>query len=224
MAAPTTPIYTYSYIRISKSHNLEASAQQYRNLRLRGLQASPSSFASTYETEAAFTSTDWETRLSAADKQTFICVATSQGTQQVSEWVGQVTLRGPMSRADFALAPEAGQLAVNCDDEERWQLLGLFLLPDHRGGGRGKQLCQAALEYLGSYLPSPFQVHVRLMIKPDNQAIVRLYEGLDFTQTGKCTLEEAIRASGDGYLLPDDTSSEKYSIRTGLIMNLKMKQ
>ncbi|KAJ6780089.1 hypothetical protein PWT90_01018 [Aphanocladium album] len=219
-----TSNFTYSYFRIPKSNNLKTYAQQYRNLRLRGLEASPSSFASTYETEAAFTSTDWETRLSAADKQTFICVATSQGEQPVSEWVGQVTLRGPMSSADFSLPAEAGQLDANCKEEERWQLLGLFLLPDHRGGGRGKQLCQAALEYLGSYLSPPFQVHVRLMIKPDNQAIVRLYEGLGFTQTGNCTLEEAIRASGDGHLLPEDTSSETYSTRTGLIMNLKRKQ
>ncbi len=214
--------FTYSCFRISKKSDLKTCAQQYRNLRLQGLKVSPASFASTYEIEAAFTTSDWENSLAAAGRQTFICTATSSESPTVSEWVGQVTLRGPMSSADFSLPAEAGQLSINSNAEERWQLLGLFLLPDHRGGGRGKQLCQAALDYLASYSAPPSKVHVRLMIKPDNQAIVRLYEGLGFTQTGKCTLAEAIRASGDGHLLPTDTSAEKYSSRSGLIMNLKI--
>ena len=213
---------TYSYFRVPKTSDLKASAHQYRDLRLRGLQISPSSFASTYTTEAAFTTSEWENSLSAGDRQTFICAVTSPKDPEVSEWVGQVTLRGPMSSVDFSLPVEAGQLSIDSTAEDKWQLLGLFLLPEHRGGGRGKQLCQAALDYLTSYLAPPFKVHARLMIKPDNQAVVKLYESLGFKQTGRCTLTEAIRASGDGHLLPEDTRSEKYSSRSGLIMNLKI--
>ncbi|XWX01425.1 hypothetical protein V2A60_009453 [Cordyceps javanica] len=214
--------FTYSYFRIPKQGNLKEPAHRYRDLRLRGLQASPSSFASTYETESAFTLSDWEARLLAVDRQTFICVATSSEDTKVSEWVGQVTLRGPMSCADFYLPAEAGQSCIDSGGEQKWQLLGLFLLPEHRGGGRGRQLCEAALDYLGSYMAPPYQVHVRLMIKPDNQAVVKLYESLGFEQSGKCTLAEAIRASGEGHLLSNDTDLEKYSSRTGLIMNLKI--
>ncbi|OAA42546.1 Acyl-CoA N-acyltransferase [Cordyceps fumosorosea ARSEF 2679] len=52
----------------------------------------------------------------------------------------------------------------------------------HRGGGRGKELCKAALDYLGSYMAPACKVLVRLMIKPDNQAIVKLYQSLGFLE------------------------------------------
>lgn len=217
-----TPVLNYTYFRVSKTDGVAVSALKYRDLRLRGLKASPSSFASTYETEAAFSDNDWIQRLSSPDCETFICAATAPSQTDApgaGEWVGQVTLRGPMSVSEFALADEAGQSEVNLDDEERWQVLGLFLLPEHRGGGRGSKLCREALDYLQQRASSVGKVHVRLMVKPDNQPIVQLYQRLGFVQTGNCTLAEAIRAGGDGHLLPSDTSSPKYSTRAGLIMN-----
>lgn len=129
-----------------------------------------------------------------------------------------------MSKADWALPPEAGQLAIDSESDEKWHLLGLFLLPEHQGGGRGKQLCRAAVEYLESCLDPALQLHVRLMVRPGNQAIVRFYEALGYVQTGNCTLAEALLANGDGHLLPADSSSAKYSARGGIIMNLKRKR
>ncbi|KAM3433170.1 hypothetical protein NHJ13734_006571 [Beauveria thailandica] len=94
---------SYTYIRVSKTDALESSAQQYRHLRLQGLEASPESFSSTYETEAAFSNDDWIQRLSAPDRETFICVANAAGGQDapgIGDWVGQVTLRGPIMKSD----------------------------------------------------------------------------------------------------------------------------
>ncbi|KAJ5160330.1 uncharacterized protein N7482_007334 [Penicillium canariense] len=216
--------YTYSYFQVSKTEGFHDSAQKYRDLRLRALKASPGSFASTYEVEAIFTEADWIDRVTLPYREVFICAATpvypSQARTGPSEWIGQVTLRGPLSKDDFTLPAESGQPPQKPDnEEEHWQMLSLFTLPEHRGHGLGRNLCQKALDYLRNYQASPPSVQVRLMVKPENHATVRLYERLGFIESGKCTLAEALIANGDGHLLPEDTSSAKYTIRAGLIMS-----
>lgn len=131
-------------------------------------------------------------------------------------------MRGPQSREDFILPEESGQKKPGEEEaEELWQMLSLFTLPDHRGQGLGKKLCQVALNYLASCRQSPREVWVRLMVKPENHATVSLYRGLGFIKVGKCTLPEAVVANGDKDLLPKDIGGEKYSSRSGLIMMLE---
>jgi ribosomal protein S18 acetylase RimI-like enzyme len=214
---------TYSYFRISKTEGVALSAQRYRTLRLNALKASPASFSSTYEIEAAFTEADWVNLLTTPGREVFICAATPQDAAQSSsnetEWVGQVTIRGPLSSADFTLPPESGQPATKSDaKEERWQMLSLFTLSEHRGQGLGKNLCLEALRYLQFYRPQPPVVQVRLMVKPGNHAAVKLYQGLQFALVGKCTLKEAFLANGDAHLLPATTSGPRFSERSGFIM------
>jgi len=219
--------YTYSFFQVSKTENVNEAAQKYRDLRLRALRTSPGSFASTYETEAAFSENEWIDRLTRPGSEIFICAATplnDKGTgRDHVEWIGQVTLRGPMSEADFALPAESGQSEQDPDTEEEcWQMLSLFTLPEHRGNGLGAKLCQEAVDYLRTWRSSPQQVHLRLMVKPENHITVNLYKRLGFSVIGKCTLAEALRAAGDGHLLPKDTSTAKYSERSGLIMAFYM--
>jgi hypothetical protein len=59
------------------------------------------------------------------------------------------------------------------------------------------------------------------MVKPENHVTVNLYSRLGFTTVGKCTLAEALKANGDGHLLPTgkELASAKYSQRSGLIMS-----
>jgi len=52
--------------------------------------------------------------------------------------------------------------------------------------------------------PRPKQIRVRITVKPENTATVKLYKGLGFTHAGKCTLAEALVANGDGELIPAD--------------------
>jgi ribosomal protein S18 acetylase RimI-like enzyme len=215
--------YTYSFFRISKTDNIEASSQEYRDLRLNALKASPGSFASTYETESLFTDANWKNLITVPDRDVFICVATPVHDQSQTKWIGQVTLRGPISKADFILPEESGQPVQKPNDEEEcWQMLSLFTLPDHRGHGLGAKLCQNALDYLRSYRASPQGIQVRLMVKPENHVTVNLYKRLGFDLVGRATLVEALIANGDEHLLPDDRSSAKWSERTGLIMILRM--
>ena len=208
----------YTYFRVSKTDDVHSSARNYRDLRLRALKASPGSFASTYDVEAALTEVDWIDQLKLPDREVFIGATTSHD-HHPSEWVGQVTLRGPISQEDFFLPPQSGHPPPGPDsEEERWQVLGLFTLPGHRGNGLGAQLCREALEYLRHHQSSPKRLQVRLMVKPENHATVKLYQRLGFVVTGMCTLAEALIANGDGHLLPKDISGAKYSDRTGLIM------
>ncbi|KAJ5091831.1 Acyl-CoA N-acyltransferase [Penicillium alfredii] len=217
--------YTYSYFRVSKTEDISASAQRYRELRLKALKTSPSSFSSTYDIEAAFTHADWIDRLTVPNQEVFICAATRHSNNnglsfsEGAEWIGQVTLRGPLSATDFVLPEASGQPPQRPDEEEeRWQMLSLFTLPEHRGKGLGGNLCQEALDFLRSYRASPPAVQVRLMVKPDNHATVKLYLRLGFVEAGKCTLAEALVANGDGHLLPKDPDPVKYADRQGLIM------
>ena len=60
------------------------------------------------------------------------------------------------------------------------------------------------------------------MVKPDNGAVIKMYEGLGFEQTGNCTLEEALRANGDEGLLPEGSLPEKFTTRSGLIMAVQL--
>lgn len=220
----------YRFFRISKDNAIASSATKYKQLRLQALSVAPTSFSSTYEIESALTDTAWVKRLSEHGRETFICAATatqnnlsnSQMPEQ-STWVGQLSLLGPQSPRDFILPEESCQKQPTKEkDQELWQMLSLFTLPDHRGRGLGKKLCQEALSYLASYKDSPREVWVRLMVKPDNHATVGLYRGLGFAEAGKCTLAEALIANGDKDLLPENTSGQKYTSRSGLIMMLEI--
>lgn len=217
--------HTCSFFRVSKTEDVHTSARKYRDLRLRALKASPGSFASTFETEAEYTDTEWIKRLELPHTEVFICAATTHtpDSSTSSDWVGQVTLRGPMSREDFMLPPESGHPAPKPDsDEERWQVLGLFTLPEYRGNGLGAKLCEEALGYLRCRQSFPRTIQVRLMVKPGNDVTIKLYQRLGFAQTGRGTLTEALTANGDDQLLPEDTSGPKYSDRTAVIMALYM--
>jgi ribosomal protein S18 acetylase RimI-like enzyme len=213
--------FTYSFFAISKTDGIDASAQKYRELRLQALTTSPGSFSSTYDIEAAFTHADWIDRLTVPDREVFICAATPSGRDQLCpndiQWVGQVTLRGPSLSIDFELPPEAGQPPQR-SDEERWQMLSLFTLPEHRGRGLGSKLCEASLDYLQSYRSSPRDIQVRLIVKAGNDITIDLYRRLGFVHAGRATLVEALIANGDEHLIPKDQNSTMYTQRQGLIM------
>ncbi|ETS85323.1 hypothetical protein PFICI_03348 [Pestalotiopsis fici W106-1] len=208
----------YTFFRIIQNDpDIMSLAHRYKTLRLQGLQQSPSAFSSTHEIESQFSDGFWASRLQAKGRETFIC-ATQSG-----DWVVQVTLRGPLSVEDYRLPPAAGQPDVLPSDiEEKWQMLSLYTLPDYRGKSLGKRLCRAAFAYLVSLERAQSKVRVRIMVKPENTATLHLYKSLGFEDAGRCTLEEALRANGDSELLPHGDLPEKYTTRTGLIMDLSL--
>lgn len=214
-----------TFFRVAKNDSIASSAQKYKELRLQALKLSPSSFSSTYEIESAFTDDEWIARLSRDGIETFVCTYSHNNNSDDStasdvKWVAQVTLRSPLPADAFTLPPASGQPSPRPDtEEERWQMLSLFVLPSHRGKGIAKDLCREALRYLTSYRPHPTHVRVRLMVKPDNHAAVKLYRQLGFVEAGRCTLAEALVANGDADLLPEGYEGDvKYTARSGFIM------
>lgn len=225
MGSTSTP-HNYSFFRIIKTGEMHASAQKYRDLRLSALKTAPGSFASTYEIESAFTEADWINILTATHREDFICAVTplnQESRHREATWIGQVTLRGPLSLKDFTLSPESGEPLQKSDyEEEKWQMLSLFTLPEHRGNGLGATLCQKALDYLQTCRSSPSSVQVRLMVKPENHVTVKLYQRLGFSEAGWATLAEALTANGDVHLVLENISGPKYTSRVGLIMIYRM--
>lgn len=232
---------SYSYLRVPKeSPNITSFARKYKQLRLAALQLSPTSFSSTYDIESKFTDETWASRLTAPEKETFICVAKERptssdvgvrndddlnGDEIPGEWVAQVTLLGPLSVSDFALPEESGQPAYRGNgSEERWQMLSLYTLPDHRGRGVAKELCREAFQYLLAERQHVGTIRVRIMVKPENQVTVSMYRKMGFVDAGRCTLAEALRANGDGDMVPADREGEKWNKRSGLIMMLSLRQ
>ncbi|KAH7169941.1 hypothetical protein EDB81DRAFT_774101 [Dactylonectria macrodidyma] len=215
-------VMAYSFLHIDKSAvDISPAATKYRALRLEALRQSPTAFSSTLETESQFTDDVWVSRLCDTVKETFVCVFEEGET---SEWVAQVTLRGPLSAEQFRLPSESGQdFPADGQMDETWQMLGLYSLPSHRGKGLAAKLCNEAYQFLvrqqGAKTP---HVQVRIMVKPENTATIRLYQRLGFEHMGLCTLEEALRANGDGDLIPKGKLGEKYTTRSGIIMALRL--
>ncbi|KAH7141474.1 hypothetical protein B0J13DRAFT_556906 [Dactylonectria estremocensis] len=213
---------TYSFIHIDKhAVDISPAVAKYRTLRLEALRQSPTAFSSTLETETQFSDDVWVSRLGDAEKETFVCVFEEGET---SEWVAQVTLRGPLSAEEFELPSESGQHSpADGQVDENWQMLSLYSLPSHRGKGLASKLCKEAFQFLvrrqGTETP---HVQVRIMVKPENTATIQLYNGLGFQHTGLCTLEEALRANGDSDLIPKGKLDERYTTRSGIIMALRL--
>lgn len=218
----------YSFIRIDRlDPNLPALAQKYKTLRLSALQQDPTLFSSTYEVESKFSDQNWISRLSDERKETLICVATPPGkSPEDGEWVAQVTLLGPISASSYDLPKESGQPpALPDDEEEKWQMLALYTLPDHRGKGLGKKLCKAAFNYLASVDNPPKKVLVRIMVKLENLTALGLYKSIGFVDAGRTTLEEALIANGDSDQVPiSDVDLGKYRTRRGRILTYSIER
>jgi ribosomal protein S18 acetylase RimI-like enzyme len=222
----------YSYIRIDPhSTTLPKLAQQYKALRLSGLAQSPGSFSSTYAIESLFPDNVWTSRLQLPGRETFICVARTLGaSEDQGEFVAQVTLLGPIPASSFRLPEESQQGPTAPDDEEeKWQMLSLYTLPTHQGKGIGKMLCREAFQWLKKKKANVEEqtakkVCVRIMVRAENTAALKLYEKLGFVDAGRCTLAEALRANGDADMVPRDGGDQKYNTRSGLIMTLSFER
>jgi ribosomal protein S18 acetylase RimI-like enzyme len=205
-----------SIFRISKTEHVATSARNYRNLRLGALAASPASFASTQEIEAAFTDEEWIQSLTSPGRETFICAAIPPTGP--TKWVGQVTLLGPLSTQPLS-ENHTPENAVP-ESDERWHMLSLFTFPEYRGQGLGVKLCQEVMRFIQDYRPQPETAQLDLIVKESNASAVRLYERLGFWHVRRCTLVEALIANGDGHLLPADRSAPKYTELGGLVMRI----
>jgi ribosomal protein S18 acetylase RimI-like enzyme len=98
-------------------------------------------------------------------------------------------------------------------------MTALYVLNDHRRRGLGDQLCKKAFEAIQEHR-NGVGSELRIVIKPSNGIVVRMYERLGFeTRKGRSTLAEAIVASEGPAALPIDyTQNKAFFKRNGLII------
>ncbi|TVY20037.1 hypothetical protein LARI1_G002113 [Lachnellula arida] len=220
-------IYKIHHLPTSDPAFLAFLAGKFASLRLTALSVSTAAFSSTFAIESTFTASQWISRLQRPGFHTFIAVAYSPNTKpeqqtiDAGDWVGSATLLGPTPKAVYDL-PESGGPEIGGDDvESKWQMLGVYNSPEHRGKGIAKLLINGAIEYAAKEAGVGRQSRVRIMIHQDNILVKQLYDGLGFMDAGHSTLSEALLANGDSALLPADggaSQPEKYHARLPLIM------
>ncbi len=141
-------------------HPLDAShAEAYRQLRLEALEQYPEAFASSYEEEQAWPIERFSNRLNTSDKFT------------LGAWLDQ-TLIGSVT-----LIPEQRTKL-----KHRANIVAMYVRPEHRSSGIGRQLMQQAIE-LARELGHIEQIYLSVMAH--NEPAKRLYMALGFEAYGK---------------------------------------
>lgn len=193
-------------------------AQRYAALRISGLERSPHAFSSTLATEARLSDHEKLARLQEPGKTIFVCI-----NSETDEWVGQVTLIGPQTRAEYdrpfrILPSTASARSPSLSDDHAtdsyWHMTALYVDDRIRGRGLARLLCNECFQWIGAG-------QLRIIIKPDNTTVLQMYERMGFeTQQGKAALLEAIHASRDGVdqLPPEAHLDPYYTHRGGIVM------
>lgn len=235
-------------------NSLTPLAQKLRSFKLHALLSDPNAFSQSHAAESELPLSAWETRVSNPDFRIVVCIVDSGDIKEsgadedrkdnaekkeipeavvktllASDWAGTFTLVGPVS-LDAWVYPLSGQPETGSDEEEkRWHLTSLFVLPEHRGRGLAAKLTIAAVQ-AGSSIsqssPSPVEgnqgarrtTRFRLIVHPKNKPVVGLYEKLGFVVGGLYTQKEAMMAMGDAAGIPEDAEEEKWNTRLAIGM------
>jgi ribosomal protein S18 acetylase RimI-like enzyme len=250
---------TYNTLLIPPYYSLPPNtltplAQKFRTFKLHALLSDPNAFSQSHTTESQLPLSAWEARVSNPDSRIVACIVDGgeiprfggdeEGKDEgvvketleevvkrllVSDWAGTFTLVGPVSR-DAWVFPMSGQPIPDSDEEEkRWHLTSLFVLPEHRGRGLAAKLTLAAVQAglfisQDSLSPVPGSQGVRrttrfrLIVHPNNKTVVGLYEKLGFVVGGLYTQREAMMAMGDAVGIPEDAEGEKWDTRLAIGM------
>lgn len=146
-------------------------------------------------------------------------------------------------------AGDASELDRGDDAAQRkfWHLTALYVDVDHRSRGLANMLCDAAYSYIRQHKDETLakagrqggqndgeakaaeseakSTHtLRIIIKPDNLVVVKMYERMGFhiMEDRRATLAEAIRCSGEEALPAKYEQNPQYTTRGGLIMTKKL--
>jgi ribosomal protein S18 acetylase RimI-like enzyme len=135
--------------------------EAFRALRLDSLRTDPLAFGSTLERESGYPEDRW------------------RGWAE-SGAVGDQSATFVVEAADGRLRGMAGLFT----DESEYHIWGMWVAPDVRGQGLGRDLLDRVLSWAQSTNPGR---SVLLDVNPDQTAAVRLYEDQGFRFTGKTT-------------------------------------
>lgn len=200
--------FTYKIYRLDPlSSDLPFLTGKYSAISLQALLTDPGSFGMAYETEAAFTVSDWTRRLTRPNVHIFICVAHSEASSPSlpisilhGAWVGMVTQIGPTPRSIYELPHSGAPEPLDDAYETHWHHTGTWIDPAHRGRGVAKQLIETAVAYAteSNGVDGVRQARIRLFTGPDNMTSVGLYGSRGFSKVGFVTIPEAVAGNGNG--------------------------
>ena len=129
--------------------------RRVREIRLRALEDSPTAFASRLDHERDRPEAFWRGRLEEAGSATFLAL-------ESEEAVGLVTV------------------FLDDDDPGSAHLVSMWVAPDHRRRGVGRQLIEAVLGWAREERAE----RVKLWVTETNEAAGRLYREMGFVETG----------------------------------------
>lgn len=160
--------------------------RNYATLRLLALQTDPQCFGSTYERESAFTDAVWRSRLDSDDKVTIIASSLPSQSESGDEggWVGTVTILAPamLFLSGFALPKSVTERGVDI-----YQLVGMWIHPEHRKRGLGKRLIEAGLDWIRRERTNdrgvPGEMVLMLKVVHHNNSAKSLYTSMGFVET-----------------------------------------
>ena len=131
----------------------------YRDLRLRALIDAPDAFGSTFEREAAREDAEWENRLSVG--------ATAHGQLPVVALIDEMPVGLAWCRLDE-------------QDPTVAQIFQVWVSPDYRGQGVGRQLTDAVIAWARTLGVRT----LRLGVTPSHPAALQLYRQAGFVSAG----------------------------------------
>lgn len=140
---------------------LTADWEAFRALRLQALKTDPLAFGSTLERETAYPEDRWR-------------------NWAESGALGDESATFVVEAADGRLLGMAGLFT----DRREYHIWGMWVSPEVRGQGLGRDLLDRALSWAESTHP---RRAVRLDVNPAQRAAVRLYESRGFRPTGTTT-------------------------------------
>jgi ribosomal protein S18 acetylase RimI-like enzyme len=164
-----------------------ADAESFRELRLEGLRLNPEAFGSTYEFEK------------------------DQPLERYTGWLTNSTVFGAFQNSELIGTASFTQLS-GLKDSHKGLLRAMYVRPNSRRSGAGRQLVQAVIELARQKVEQ-----LQLAVVSDNQPALRLYQALGFRQYG---LEpHALKHNGhysDEILMSLDLTSQSRLANTAL--------
>ena len=205
----------------------------FKTLRLEAISLESAMFAD--DNEPNFTDEEWAKRmtspthhhlifefvghqLSNRDKQ-----VPGQSSGRGSDWVGMLTLLGPLSQKQYDFRGRQGPSLGSDEEETRWILFGLYLRSEHRGSEVNTVIHEAILDYVRVWtdealrtewdeetgMEKPKRARVRGSAESTDATLKGLYQALDAYEVGTVDMAEVLRSAGyDGLASVPDGEKE----------------
>lgn len=205
--------------------------KSFKALRLDALHSAPASFSSNYAHELKFTDEEWTRRILDPTHHHLICRPVhskvqdkenhelGSATSSEDEWVGMLTLHGPLSQDQYTFGSDLG----SDEEETRWYLGGLFLQSEHRGTEMNTAILEAVLRFLRIWTEEALETlfdevtglekskSARLggSLRSRDPTLRGLYEALGAVEVGSMDRAETLRIAGNDELIGSEDGEER---------------